>query len=183
MAYRKMTRPHENSDLDQVGDYHRELAAALEELGVEHNEEFVIMPAGAASSSGIYDIDEHDSQNLGPFSAESETSRLAALANYPHSGSQRHRILVEIVRSGLTGRTREELSEKLGLSGNSVRPRVKELLEGDWLEVGIGVRKTPMGNDSEVLVATRKARAEAEAKGEDGLWTKTNGDGQTALIG
>jgi hypothetical protein len=106
-------------------------------------------------------------RKLGPFAAKSETSRQAALVNYPKSGTQRARILRTIVQ-GADGRTREELASLLGLPDNSVRPRVRELIDGGWIVVHVRdgeavTRKTALGNQSEVLIPTAKARARAGA--------------------
>jgi hypothetical protein len=96
---------------------------------------------------------------LGGFVRDSATSRKAALANYPRSGSQRARILSRLRILEDEGATRDELAEWFGMSPNSVRPRVAELIEGGWVMETDRTRKTAMGNDAAVLVATDKARA------------------------
>lgn len=106
-------------------------------------------------------------RKMGPFARKSETSRQAALANYPRSGTQRARILAAIL-AGTSGRTREELAGQLKLPDNSVRPRVRELIDGGWVVVLLSdgkpvTRKTTLGNESEILVATNKARASTAA--------------------
>jgi hypothetical protein len=90
---------------------------------------------------------------VGPFQRHSATSRAAALANYPRSGSQRHRILEFLEAQGDHGATRQELAQILGLSDDSVRPRVVELVEGGWVRGTDRTRPTPMGEQAEVLVA------------------------------
>lgn len=104
-------------------------------------------------------------RQLGKFARKSETSRQGALANYPRSGSQRDRVLHRVIDSGEQGLTREELEQVTGLRGNTVRPRVRELIDGGWIRARAADdgavalrRKTAMGNWSEVLVATEKAK-------------------------
>ena len=67
---------------------------------------------------------------LPTFAPGSETSRQAAIAKYDagSSPSQREMIYRLIMFAGDKGQTREEIAEKLDLSGDTVRPRVKELL-------------------------------------------------------
>jgi hypothetical protein len=121
---------------------------ALEVAPVEDGDKVAVRPGGS---------------ELGPFARQSETSRRAALRNYPRSGSQRERVLAALAAS--TSLTREELATELRLPDNSVRPRVRELLDGEWIQVAKttgGVertRKTALGNDSEVLELTPKAQA------------------------
>lgn len=116
-------------------------------------------------------------QQLGKFARRSETSRAGALDNYPRSGSQRDRVLRHVLVSGERGMTREELEQATGLGGNTIRPRVRELIDGSWLRVRANDmdgavalrRKTAMGNWSEVLEATEKARAYARNHPELGI--------------
>lgn len=104
---------------------------------------------------------------MGPFARKSESSRRAALRNYPRAGSQRERILLALLGRGVDGLTREELATDLRMPDNSVRPRVRELLDGEWITLAKTssgdevLRKTALGNDSEVLLPTSKARTYA----------------------
>lgn len=96
---------------------------------------------------------------LGPFQRHSETSRKAAIDNYPRSGSQRARILDALIDRP---QTREELEHTTGLSGNAVRPRVVELIDGEWVRelrdhTGLVERQTASGSAAVVLCATPKA--------------------------
>lgn len=111
-------------------------------------------------------------RQLGPFVRDSETSRQAALANYPRQGSQRRRILDAFATGkGRThGFTREELARWTGLPDNSIRPRVGELIAGGWIGQGSkdgapATRQTRLGNDSEVLMLTPAGLARIEATG------------------
>lgn len=125
----------------------RELIAALDRLEVAPGQGFVIAP----DTSGVLDANA-----LGAFQRESETSRQAALDNYPRSGKQRHRVLLAIARAGEYGRTREELAAELHLPDNSVRPRVRELIEGGWVRATERTRTTVTRSKSEVLALTPK---------------------------
>lgn len=115
----------------------------------------------------IYAVLSPDSNELGPFARDSETSRKAALANYPRSGSQRERILRHVVarssRVGERGAIREEIQWELGLGGDTVRPRVKELIEGGWLRETEHTRRTTKGNEAVVLAPTQKAYDQTDA--------------------
>lgn len=150
---RRLTRPRADADRAGVTRYHEAVAAALTELEVAHGEDFILV--AATDLEGV---------RLGHF--VSETSRQAALANYPRTGKQRHRVAMAVLRAGNHGRTRDELAEELGLSANSVRPRVVELLEGAWIEDSGGTRRTSSGQDAEVLRASEALLAEAQRRGE-----------------
>jgi len=97
---------------------------------------------------------------LPTFARTSETSRQAAIAKYDRRDSivQRELILSFIRERGDYGATREEIQTWFKLSGDSVRPRVKELLgeARGWMTARIRVseltRKTVSGNRAEVLV-------------------------------
>lgn len=92
---------------------------------------------------------------LGPFAKDSETSRHAALDNFPKQGSQRERVLLSLLERPAT---RDELVIRLRLRGNTIRPRVKELIDGGWVrETGI-THKTATGSDAAVLDVTDRAR-------------------------
>lgn len=93
---------------------------------------------------------------LGPFAAKSETSRKAALDAYPRQGSQRRRVIHALRYHGDS--TREELAAHTSLSENSVRPRVRELIEGGWIEETDHTRKTTRGSEAVLLGLTNKAR-------------------------
>lgn len=85
------------------------------------------------------------------------TAHLAAALVMPHTGTQRKRVLVAIWRAGEHGATRDELAARLGMSPNTVRPRVRELVEHGWVEPNGRTRPTPLGRLAEVLVLTERA--------------------------
>ena len=97
---------------------------------------------------------------LPAFAPGSKTSRQAAIAKYDRRDSivQRELILSFIRERGDYGATRKEIQTWFKLSGDSVRPRVKELLgqAKGWTAPRIRVseltRKTVSGNRAEVLV-------------------------------
>jgi hypothetical protein len=101
----------------------------------------------------------HENQ-LGHFQRHSETSRKAAIDNYPRSGTQRWKVLTAIVGQGGVGFTRDELAAALGLAINSILPRVKELLDGEWIVETERERTTRQGSAASVLVATEKGERE-----------------------
>jgi hypothetical protein len=75
------------------------------------------------------DIDEN---KVGKFSRKSQESRKSALRARPRSGTQRRRIY-EYIRDQQHV-DRETIALHLGMSENSVRPRVLELIEGGWVK-------------------------------------------------
>lgn len=92
----------------------------------------------------------------GPSPKGNATSKLAALRNWPRSGTQRNRIL-EMVLANHAGMTRDEIHAKSGLVWQTVGPRVLELVQGGWLVETPQRRKTRRGDDSIVLVPSQKA--------------------------
>ena len=103
---------------------------------------------------------------LGKFVRHNNASRQAALANYPRSGTQRMAVLHRVAQTGTGGATRDELVLWIGWPPNVVTPRVKELVDGGWLEVKLDdtgapvTRKTRAKQDAEVLALTTRARSE-----------------------
>jgi len=96
---------------------------------------------------------------LPPFARNSETSRQAAIDKYDAetAGSQREMIYRFIRFMADRGATREEIQDNLELSGDTVRPRVKELMgeAKGYVEIRIRrngqTRKTHSGLNAEVL--------------------------------
>lgn len=136
----------------------RDLLDALDRLGVGPGEEFLIAPASWAEKGGkLYKVAATDANALGPFQADAaDTSRKAALYNYPRSGTQRHKILTAIVAAGARGMTRDEIAGALHLPDSSTDARVLELKAGEWLKETDDVRRTRSGGEAHVLVATLK---------------------------
>jgi hypothetical protein len=120
-----------------------------------HTEEYVLT-TDEERKRGIYTVAQSDDNST--VIGHKTTSRKAALAAYPRSGTQRHRILV-----ALTGRpmTRDDLEVALKLGGSSVHPRVLELIEGGWVEEMSETRKTRRGQDALLLKPTQKGYHEA----------------------
>lgn len=109
-------------------------------------------------------LSDPEEQQLGPFVRGSETSRQAALATYPRQGSQRWKVLMALLEEDqvsppgrLRGMTREELAGRTGLSPDTVRPRVVELIAGGWIFEGEFTRKTALGNDAALVMLTPAA--------------------------
>lgn len=128
------------------------LSAALDRLGVREGDDFVIAKVDPGAHDAAPDTDE-----LGPFARDSDTSREAALANYPRSGNQRRVILDRLLICGGYGATREEITRATGIVPDAVRPRLIELVKGGWVRVTDRTRPTRRDNDAEVVVATEKA--------------------------
>lgn len=153
---KKLRRPPRTPD--DMAVFMRDLQTAMSDLDIAVGEEFLLMSAGGGK---VNDSSEDVSQNaLGPFSSESDTSREAALFNYPRSGTQRWQVLTAIVSSG--GRTRDQLSEQLHLPDSSVDARVWELKKGGWIEESGRKERTRAAAEATVLVATTHGREEVQ---------------------
>lgn len=83
-----------------------------------------------------------------------DTSRLAALKVRPKTGTQRARVLA-FIEGYSEGFTREELSRCLGMPPNTLRPRVRELIDGGHVVVADHKVRNSDGHFVEVLVAAR----------------------------
>lgn len=88
-----------------------------------------------------------------PAQRHSETSQAAAEAIKPRVEIDRARILAEIKRSGVLGRTDGELQEQLGMNGSSQRPRRIELLDAGLIRDSGRTRKSASGRQCVVWVA------------------------------
>lgn len=72
---------------------------------------------------------------LPPFAASSDTSFAAAVSVRATAPAQRQQVYATLVATGPL--TAEELEDHLGLSGNSIRPRLVELRnQGDVIDTG-----------------------------------------------
>lgn len=165
-THRTLRRPEEGAGPVEITGYHRLVARNLSELDVGYGEEFVVVKASEFNKQPSL-----DEAQLGPFASGSETSRKAALDNYPRAGGQRHKILstfyIQIPKwdgeadaptNERHGYTRDDLERVTHLSGNAIRPRVKELLAGGYLEETEETRVTRAGSAATVLQITEDGR-------------------------
>ncbi len=161
-----------------------DLRRALDELGVKEGEDFAITHGrnvqqlldpdgdllGPDAEEGTDPLEPTpDANQLGHFSRNSETSRKAALDNYPRSGTQRAKILAALVmaeQKGHVGATRDQLSRGLGMPDSSVDARVGELIAGEFARETEQTRKTQHGSDATVVVATDKGHEWVQETGE-----------------
>lgn len=89
-----------------------------------------------------------------PFARNSETSRRAAEHIAGKTPTLRTKILDWIRDQGAWGATREEIEIELHIDGNTVRPRVAELLRMHAIFVAPeATRPTLAGLQAEILVA------------------------------
>lgn len=99
--------------------------------------------------------DDYEADALGGFTADSETSRKAALGNYPKSGRQRHKILMAVFKSGQYGKTFDEIRNEENIY--AADRRMSELVDGGWLERTERTRMTSHGAEANVVICTPKA--------------------------
>ncbi len=92
--------------------------------------------------------------------AARRTSKAAAAAVEPRTGSQRHRVLAAVAQvsrdPALVGLTDVELGAATGIRPNSLRPRRGELVDGGWLEDS-GRTRVHHGREHTVWVLSPKA--------------------------
>lgn len=104
---------------------------------------------------------DFEQAQLGPFVRDSETSREAAIQNYPRRGTQLRTVFEAVVAAGIRGRTRDELHAELvgtgkGIAEGALDARVWELgpRKAGWLVPNGEKRPTPTGAMAEVLVVS-----------------------------
>lgn len=81
------------------------------------------------------------------------TATSIAAAEHAQSGAAvaRQRILDAIRAAGVHGLTREEIEAATGIPGNTVRPRVRELIQRSHIEEAGEQRMTKSGERAKVL--------------------------------
>lgn len=99
-----------------------------------------------------------DKNQLGPFVKSSSTSRQAAVKSYPNSGAKRFRIFKLIASWGGFGGTREEIGDKLNMNDNTVRPRVKELIDHGFVSEPGATKKTRSGCQAKIVTLSPQGR-------------------------
>lgn len=149
----RLTRPAEGALLEERAAFGRELLAVLTRLGVGPGDDFLVS-AHEGRELGV------DEKTLGRFAAQSETSRKAALDNYPNSGIQRHTVFVAVAEAGPRGVISDEIADAKRIRLYSVKPRLIELREGGWVRQNGETRPSPTGSDVDVYVLTEKGAAE-----------------------
>ena len=98
-----------------------------------------------------------------PFESGSETSQAAAESMVGPADKARMAVLHFIEACGLDGATNDEIEMKTGMSGNTIRPRRREL-EDAWLVVKTSTqRPTRSGRLADVYVAASVVRAQEES--------------------
>ena len=87
-----------------------------------------------------------------------ETSRQAAEANAPRSGTQRAKVLLALfgARSRHLGLTDDQIAAETGLVGNAVRPRRGELVADGFVEDSGERRSSWMGHPAVVWTITAR---------------------------
>lgn len=154
-----LRRPSEDATQEERRSYFSALRKALDEAKIGYGEEFVVVNPGTPEATGPAAASP-DADGLGGFARDSGTSRRAALDNYPRSGTQRAKVLKAVMDAADAGVvvTRDDLCVALDMAPNVLTPRVKELIDGGWVEETDQTRKTRAGSDAATLAATEKAQ-------------------------
>lgn len=87
------------------------------------------------------------------------TSKEAAVAVFPRSGTQRHRVLQALAMSTF-GLTDEDIEDITGLDYNSSGPRRRELVNAGWVKDSGEVRKSGKGVNQVVWKITTEGLKE-----------------------
>lgn len=148
----RLVRPWDD-DWDN-GRFYREVCDAMDTAGIGKGEAFELTKVGAESPTptpGAIKTPGEDA--MAPFSKDSDTSRYAALANYPKSGSTRERVFIAISNMP---RTRDELARDMNLPDSTIDGRCWELKRGGFIRERETTRKTRAGKSAHVLELTPK---------------------------
>lgn len=86
------------------------------------------------------------------------TSKAAAESIRAYRGRHLTKIFTFIEGRGFGGATRDEIERELHIGGNTVRPRVKELIELGTVKELEAQRKTKSGRNAFILVARKYVR-------------------------
>lgn len=140
-------RPTRQADITATW---RALVRAWEAEGIKRGDYFEVRPH-----------DEGDMDRL-KFDKGSETSRNAAIYNYPRRDSQRGRILQAVLTAGQWGLTCDEAEESLQIVHQTCSARMNDLRDGGFIACQMVdgekiTRKTRSQADAEVMIATQKA--------------------------
>jgi predicted ArsR family transcriptional regulator len=90
-----------------------------------------------------------------PYQRGSDTSRAAAVSKLSDRDTERRRVWAEILKAGAEGLTDEEIADRLGMSGNTERPRRVELVRAGVVERSEAKRPTKSGRFASVWAARR----------------------------
>ena len=150
-----------------AADRNNEIAKALSPQQAEHyarlcalsdsemRDHLIGAPPSGASAYALYLLDRIigyrsalDTVTTHVPEGERDTSKAAAAVANVTAASSRARVLVAIAREG--DATNEEIAERTGLSGDTVRPRVGELRAGGYIERTGEKRLTTKGNEAEL---------------------------------
>lgn len=93
-------------------------------------------------------------QSLPPFQAHSDTSREAAIEQYPRAGTLRRRVLDHLQQVGAEGATDDEIQVALEMNPSTQRPRRVELERAGLIERLDATRKTRAGRQAHVYVTS-----------------------------
>lgn len=100
----------------------------------------------------------HQEESYGgipPYQKHSKTSKAASLSSIPSVGTKRARVLELICQARQNGQTDDELMSLTGWGGNTVRPRRRELVLGNFVRNSGRTRPTRMGQQASVWIAVK----------------------------
>jgi hypothetical protein len=141
-----VTRPRPGASDEERRAYLHALARSLGDAGVRPGDQYVPVR-----------FTPEDPDRL-KFARGSDTSRNAALDNFPRKGTQRHRILEQLDLAGDRGLTCDQLEQQLVMRHQTASARVHELLHAGFIAPH-GQRRTRSGSLADVMVRTDKGAA------------------------
>lgn len=111
----------------------------------------------------VFDFNPLDNRIPGYRKRGKATEKQASKDAFPHSGSQRLKVLMKLAEAGAVGATDYELGTSLGILRTSAGKRRKELLE-DGLVTDTGERRiTDTGSSAVVWALTPEGSALVES--------------------
>ena len=165
MNHERLTRFAKGASPESKRYFGKSLIEALDRLGVDPGQEFIIGPVYEQPSleAATHAPDAIDANAVGGArTTDPNTSKEAATQVFPRSGTQRYEIFMAILRAGERGLTAHEACAEACVEYRSGTPRIGELKNGGWVvSLAHVTRLSPMQANAEVLVATDKGVREA----------------------
>lgn len=152
----RLRRPPADAPGPQRRKYLSDLAEALDYLGVQRGDEFLIGPVPKDGSRAVAEDAPGGARTSDP-----DTSKRAAKRHVGKSGTQRHSIYMAIENAGERGMTSDEAVRATGIEGGW--KRISEL--HDWGFIAVAGERTALRSDNMVQVYVSTIAGRASARG------------------